>query len=1290
MSGSLSIRVWEDGKEYLFKEEASVHVGTHDLNNTVTGFRFLSDVKVQVQADKLVVTVENIQEAHYALSYPRNSWPYRLLTDKRELREGEKEKQEWEDVQLKSKFFNSIGYENGKTFIVHLENGLAKKIELPAGLSVDGQNMMKAIASMLQVDMRDINREDNYMWRKREMTVHGECDYEYVFTKDSTAKYGEITKTTSHLRDCKNRNFRINDMSETECCNLSDRDQMSGDRVFENFGYDRKYERDEDRQRRIEDEQKGITYTDKTYKPMFYPDPVNSGAMTTFLMREDGPENYKLNKIFSSGHVVISQYMTEDEMLTGERKGLTQFAWTNRTLYLKEVKDLGGLESVQNPIEESNLEFKFKDDKVLTWDENISVEDLKKKEAHYYSGYNRLEESQDKIIQALKNKLHMYVEDMITYHDIDGNREEVIEKLHKYNVATLLTFFRSLNYDSFMTLKDYYLQLEKTGDDKKYEVKRNKYEKDLFFEILPITGSWASAMAVKDIVKKNDLNDDLENAKLLRSVPFHVDGVKTLVDQYWQLVAGGAPHLEKQFTRSAVRLAYAHLVRKTCLATTIDKDLDQCFKSLKIETFIQEFEQFDVKDHNLLSHYMSVFYNFKDSQVLETKLRDIIYRDDIKRYPNDIRAMAVRALRYRAIKRGIEKDLFLPLFLNRNEHHEVRIAAFDSIIRGYPTTTTFSKIMMFMVYETDLEVFNYVYTAFEKFALHNNEPCMKPVHEYAKYFLTYWKTNMWMKPKYTFGLSKTYRFSFMKEKYGYSGSMDYKTIGSHRATTPLSVDIDLRTQRYKHMSNQIFGIKLRMEGIAEKIMEKVRDLLMDPKNIKFDKLKDILFNDLQIRERKDVPAKLSFFIRYKDNIVFEFHLQDSELMNRNQNIDFNKLKQMFFRIKDITAVYDLQRHFGFALNSYHYEQPTEIGVPVIFKDEAFTMVNMGGKLRKDKDWLLDTDMNLRMNNVHYTTLSIVHPDNKHEYMIKKKIVSKTVMDTGLNMEVDWFQRRVKLALKVPREELPIALIAHGRNLIETHDNKLVRSQIYLKKSCPTCLQAQVITNGKEWRRGGVMVPKYFYDLSRVYGMEMSGKYYDCELPESWSQGTYFWKMMKMFNPINKEPKTLTSILLSGYAQMHAFLYYYPRVESCGLRLKWAQSFDQPIDRIILDFDLRDFFMPKNIKYNEIIGDKRISLGAKLIFDGSFNRTHTMHLDMKYETEFAKTIFDFEMRRRPFVYQGRKFEDFPVRFRMETFTEDRLPLSMVRDLGMKELRSIRTNKLFQNIEVTWGRPDLKIR
>ena len=171
-----------------------------------------------------------------------------------------------------------------------------------------------------------------------------------------------------------------------------------------------------------------------------------------------------------------------------------------------------------------------------------------------------------------------------------------------------------------------------------------------------------------------------------------------------------------------------------------------------------------------------------------------------------------------------EKDILLPILLNRGEHHEVRINAFDGIMQGFPDTTTMAKIMFYMIYETNYEVFNYVYTAYEKFALHKNEPCMKQVHEYAKYYLTFWKANIWMKPKYTLGLSKTWRNSLTKEKYGYANSMDVKIIGSHHATTPLSINIDLKTQRWKHMTTGILGLKLRMEGVAEKILERVKAL----------------------------------------------------------------------------------------------------------------------------------------------------------------------------------------------------------------------------------------------------------------------------------------------------------------------------------------------------------------------------------------------------------------------------------------------------------------------------------
>ena len=74
--------IWEDGKEYIFREESAVHVGTNDLKNSVSGFRLMSDVKVQVSGNKLVVSINNVQEAHYTHSYPKGGWPYRLIEEK--------------------------------------------------------------------------------------------------------------------------------------------------------------------------------------------------------------------------------------------------------------------------------------------------------------------------------------------------------------------------------------------------------------------------------------------------------------------------------------------------------------------------------------------------------------------------------------------------------------------------------------------------------------------------------------------------------------------------------------------------------------------------------------------------------------------------------------------------------------------------------------------------------------------------------------------------------------------------------------------------------------------------------------------------------------------------------------------------------------------------------------------------------------------------------------------------------------------------------------------------------
>jgi hypothetical protein len=356
----------------------------------------------------------------------------------------------------------------------------------------------------------------------------------------------------------------------------------------------------------------------------------------------------------------------------------------------------------------------------------------------------------------------------------------------------------------------------------------------------------------------------METTRMLTSIPFHVEPVKALVEEYFKIVKSDLPHLQLPMTKYAIDLSYAHMVKRTCHEHTTQQE---CFKDLYINEFINRFDALEVDDHAHLQHLMLVFYNFRGSEMLEQKLKQIIFNETPKKYDGAMKTLAIFALASRALEKGAEQEYFLPIFLSRGESHEVRSAAFDIMMRGTPTTTTLNKIMTYMIYETDYELFNYVYTAFEKFATHTHEPCGESLHTFAKYFIKYWKQHMWQKPKYTIGVSKTFSNSFNQEKYGYSGSVEVHTVGSHKAITPLSIMVDVRSQRFHHMTMEVFGTFIRMEGVAEKFVEKIKEFFFSGE-FEFENLKQLLFTNMNIRQHATVPAKLDFILMMRDNVVF--------------------------------------------------------------------------------------------------------------------------------------------------------------------------------------------------------------------------------------------------------------------------------------------------------------------------------------------------------------------------------------------------------------------------------------
>ena len=165
LSSTLSLRLWEDGKEYLFREESAVQVNTRDLQSAASGLRLLSDVRVQVRGEKLIVSIENVKEAHYQQTFPAGMWPYRLVTELEKAQDWERHQNEQTQ---RSQYIESVGYQNGNTFIVTMQNGLIKSIELPEKLSTNGKNMMRALASVLQMD---ITGRDMDMWKTLEVNI---------------------------------------------------------------------------------------------------------------------------------------------------------------------------------------------------------------------------------------------------------------------------------------------------------------------------------------------------------------------------------------------------------------------------------------------------------------------------------------------------------------------------------------------------------------------------------------------------------------------------------------------------------------------------------------------------------------------------------------------------------------------------------------------------------------------------------------------------------------------------------------------------------------------------------------------------------------------------------------------------------------------------------------------------------------------------------------------------------------------------------------------------------------
>ena len=1114
---------------------------------------------------------------------------------------------------------------------------------MPKAAPVWLQNMMRALASAIQLDLAHLDTTREREWTTKEQSIHGDCFVQYTYENNENAEYAVVTKGVDHLSHCVNRRYRFFTNVGGHTCNAD----PTMEHKFLKF------------LSKPEHAQDYASAMLQSYTPT---EPLFSEATNRFyLLPTGGNGNYRIEKLFTFGNVIVQPFSEE---------GASYVAVANSTLTLKELKSISGDSiTVADPETFTSLEYQFVEGD-RTWQTPV---DLKAREHLFRMGYY-IDETQESLRQAFVYGLEAFVKELLTYK-IQYHTADEIEKLHREGIQRLFPMFYTLDYESLKSLKDDFFK-DKVGSQS--ITKRN-----IFTEMLSMAGTNPSAVLIKEMVKAKEFVSDVDAAKAITSVPFHIrQPNKDLVKLYEDLL-DFSECCTDTFTKMAIPLAFSHLVRRTCELTTphpYQKEVNannkyaqekrDCIDQLLnpyADRFFKKFESYQNEDHDELDHYMMVLYNLRWGKVYEL-LKPVAFGETKHKNNFAIRAQTIFAIASGAQEEGLVRETFMPIFLDSNENHEVRTAAFMVLVNGHVDSTMMSKITKAMIVERDSEVFNYVYTAFEKFAENWNEPCGTSLKEYATYFLKYWKQHMWMRPSYSFGISKTYGKVFTKEKYGYSGSVEVHTTGSHKSTTPLSIMFDIRAQHFGHHTMQVFGGYIRIQGLAKQLLEKVRQMtIFNPQQWKVDELKSILFNEMKIRERPDEPVNVDLILMFKDNVVFQRHYDELSVGPGGS------LYQFFMDFVSLGQEYNINSQRGLMWGSILYEQPTELGVPLNFMAGYTTLASLQAKVTRGQDsgaLLRTLDYKLQTHSQALHSLSVFNPANKNVFYISQDRAYNLRFRNKLTGVLNLAKSQMRLTWERPEFGEPMTFWMHSQTRLSTRSDKLGNQQTELATSCPTCLSDYVLTKGPAYKQ-----ERYFANTdNEEWGFHLEGKYFDCEAEEAKSYGQMFNVALEAFNPWTKQPHDLLTTVLMGVRQVQYFLLYYPKVESCGVGLAFSQSKYSPVDTvdITLTGQVKTIHTP-----NKVTNGKKFNLDGEIIFHGDVDRVH--HLAIKYEFEpmMAKNELAVKLTRNPFRLSAQDYPAFSVCLDMN----NRYPVDAQRSLLNLDFNT--NQKVKADLSLSWG-------
>uniref|UniRef100_A0A146LZW6 Vitellogenin-6 n=2 Tax=Lygus hesperus TaxID=30085 RepID=A0A146LZW6_LYGHE len=677
----------------------------------------------------------------------------------------------------------------------------------------------------------------------------------------------------------------------------------------------------------------------------------------------------------------------------------------------------------------------------------------------------------------------------------------------------------------------------------------------LFWDLLPQVGSRAAVLFIKGVVKSQRITA-YSAGRLLANFPFYMketsEELLTSCEEFLNIgekLTYTREEDKKTVEQSAI-LSFASLIFATCKGGKCQADTLDRYAKLYLDKFTGSAKHYDKMT------YLQGLSNIELDKVLDFLSPVIMGKTSSDRH---IRFLAVWATLPTVYSQQTKVyNIYWPIFSNKTESLEMRLAALTLLIMSKANPSRFFTLYWHMQAEPSEQLYNYWYTSIHSLA-NTNYPCYEQLGHVAS------KLARFVQPRARIWATGNYLLDFEDQDRAYGSLFQVLLIASERTGLPNVFMFLLEHHSLGH--SRMYALYLKVEGLdsaLSKHLEGMSGWLKSPQH---------MAEVLQLLMNLKVPQ------HSPDNVHLELIFKIDGRTIIAQYLDNNNFTHWALEIKRLSSLY-----FEFSVNYQSlqfpliiaHQSPSDFGAPVLVQIRSASLISTRGSISQENEGKArNAELDLRYSWNGVTTLKMYDPlSNKwHGADRTRNVHIRLPFATQLNLQTKQTDQSSRSFFKVTAVRHRDFVPGSRLGMVWHASTRLVSNKPLIKTS-PN------ITD--EWTMD-----------SEDLGARLGASVFDCGNQETLQDSLQLLK--KAFLANHKNYNSIPSgIIVLGILSLRDQLMFQPQGSNCGVMLYFTPLLTQVEPTILWEDNTMSLSMNRQDGplWEVKTGSKRLNDGNK--------------------------------------------------------------------------------------------------